>query len=234
MKKLSMILLALMLMNSGFAQNNIQGEMTTKSNDSRTSLYLYGGIGCMDWFYSLLSLEYNGNLMCTHYDAGILGNRQISPQWSVGLGSEFHGSKGLLSYCGFWGTPASWMDKDFLSLPVYANVRFRMGDGDVVPYFEAKLGYAFSLNTVYGVWRFDVYDHTNTTYSEPGFQGTMKAGGLYSGLAFGVDVGRHGFVLGATCMPLRGDFIDYNTNETFLKTGPMLNSFLRYSFALLR
>ena len=234
MKKLSMIVLALMLMNSGFAQNNIQGEMTTKSNDSRTSLYLYGGIGCLDWFVSFLSLGYNEKLMFPHYDAGILVNRQISPHWSVGLGSEFHGSKAFYSYTFIFSDNMIWLDKDFHTVPIYANIRYSIGNKAVKPYLELKAGYAFSLNTVYGTWRSDVYNHTNTEYPEPGFQGPMKAGGFYSAFAAGCNIGRHGVALGVTCMPIKGDFVDYSTNETLSMEGPMLNFFVRYCFAIIR
>ena len=238
MKKLSIIIIALMLMTQGFAQeihlDGVTPTTNTTTNSHRTSLYVYGGIGMLDWLSSFFSLAYGRGPLVTHYDVGFLLNQKVSSHWSVGLGSEFHGSQALNSFVNEWLGPVFYLDKDFHTVPVYANVRFTIVNKVARPYLELKAGYAFPLNTVYGAYRADVLNHTYTGYPEPGFQGPIRAGGFYAAFAPGCDIGRHGVSLGVTCMPIKGDFIDYSTNETLSKEGPMLNIFVRYYFAVLK
>ena len=205
----------------------------TTTNSHHTSLYVYGGVGIFDWYSIIMSVVY-GNLLLPHYDAGVLVNQKISSHWSVGLGAEFHGSTAWHSFV--WDRSGATMalDKDFHTVPVYANVRFTIVNKVARPYLELKAGYAFPLNTVYGASRADVLNHTYSGYPEPGFQGPIKAGGFYAAFAPGCDIGRHGVALGVTFMPIKGDFIDYSTNETLSKEGSMLNIFVRYYFAVLK
>lgn len=234
MKKLFILVLALLLINPMFAQNESRRDTISIHKDYHSSLYLYGGIGGLDILVSMISIGYTGRPSFPHYDAGILYSQRVSPHWSVGLGTEFHGSQAYYSYAFWFESSNIWLDKDFHTLPVYANVRLSIGKKAVRPYLELKAGYAFPLNTVNGYWRLDVYNHTNTEYPEPGFQGPMNAGGIYSAFAAGCNIGRHGVVAGVTCMPIKGDFVDYSTNETLQKEGPMLNFFVRYCFAILK
>jgi len=237
MKKLSILIITLMLMTQGFAQEKHLDSIATITNTAtnhHTSLYVYGGIGMLDWLSSFFSLMYGSGLLVTHYDVGFLLNQKVSSHWTVGLGSEFHGSQAWHSFVNKGFGPVFYLDKDLHTIPVYANVRFTIVNKVARPYVELKAGYAFSLNTVYGISRADVYNHTNTEYPEPGFQGPIKAGGFYVAFAPGCDIGRHGVALGVTFMPIKGDFIDYSTNETLSKEGSMLNIFVRYCFAILK
>lgn len=238
MRKLSIIVLALLLVNPIFAQDEPRRDSISVQKDFHSSLYVYGGIGVLDQLVCVMAIGYGGGLSFPHYDVGILYSQKVSPHWSVGLGTEFHGSQAFNSSYNSMATwfhgQTIWMDKDFHTLPVYANARLSIGKKAVRPYLELKAGYAFSLNTVYGYWRADVYNHTNTEYPEPGFQGPMKAGGIYAAFDAGCNIGRHGVVIGVTCMPIKGDFVDYSTNETLSKEGPMLNFFVRYCFAILK
>ena len=239
MKKLSIVIITLMLMTQGFAQEKHLDSIATTTNTAtnhHTSLYVYGGIGALDWLSSLFSLVYGYGILVPHFDVGGSVDYQYNRHWSVGLGTDFHGSMGLLSYAwGFNGGDKTDELDYFYSLPVYAYLRCRIGHKSVVPHIEVKLGYAFPLNTVSGSYTQWYYnDYHVPVYYGPVYYGFMKAGGVYAGFDVGVNVRRHAAVFGVSCMPLHGDFVDPDTNEVFSKIGPMFNIFARYSFAVLK
>lgn len=240
MKKLSILIMALMLMTHGFAQEEQLDSVATTTNTTtgfhHTTVYVYGGIGILDWYSSLLALLYDGSVCVPHYDVGASVDYQYNRHWSVGLGTDFHGSLGLLSYAwGFKGGYKTDYDDYFCSLPVYAHLRCRIGHKSVVPHLEVKLGYAFPLNSVSGSYR-QWYSNDNHIPVEYGsvYYGLMKAGGIYAGFDVGVNIKRHATVFGVTCMPIHGDFVDPDTNEVLSKIGPMFNVFARYSFTVLK
>ena len=226
-KRLLCIAIASILVLQTVAQG--EPEVSETPSEKHHSLYVYGGHGTLDLPMLLVSSSL-GNPQIGQYYAGLQYEYNINPHWSVGLGVEFHGSDGFWCFGGL-AKDIIIYHKDLFSLPTYAHVRCAFGRKTIKPFVELNIGYAFSLNTVQGYWNKTVYDHTNTTYPEPGLQGPMKSGGFYTGLAAGVDIKRrHCVSTGVTCMPIVGDFVDYSTGETRNLKGLMWNFYLRYCF----
>ena len=118
--------------------------------------------------------------------------------------------------------------KDLLTLPVYANFRYTIGKRAVKTILELKAGYAFPLRKVYAYSNGEVFSRTNTYYPEPGFQGPMKAGGFYGGMAAGIHIRRFLCVtIGSSLIPCTADLVDYSTGAALYKNGLMWNFYIR-------
>ena len=204
MKKRKIILISITLLLAG--QLMAQEDTVVQKNENKYyhSLYVYGSIGAGDIMLGLIQYCTTGEL-------------------------RFHGSDGLWCFGGFLlDKNLILYHKDLLTLPVYANFRYTIGKRAVKTVLELKAGYAFPLRTVYAYSNGEVYSQTNTDYPEPGFQGPMKAGGFYGGLAAGIHIRRFLCVtLGSSFIPCTADLVDYSTCATYYKNGLMWNFYVR-------
>lgn len=193
------------------------------------SLYVYGSIGAGDIMLGLIQYCTTGELRFGHYDAGVLYLFHFNRHWGLGVGTEFHGSDGLWCFGGFLlDNNLILYHKDLLTLPVYANFRYTIGKRAVKTILELKAGYAFPLRTVYAYSNGEVYSQTNTYYPEPGFQGPIKAGGFYGGMAAGIHIRRFLCVtIGSSLIPCTADLVDYSTGAALYKNGLMWNFYIR-------
>jgi hypothetical protein len=228
MKKIAIFALALLLTAQLAAQKDTTAYPT--QNNCYHSLYVYGSIGAADIMLNLIQFGYEGTFRFGHYDAGILYNFHFNRHWSVGVGTEFHGSNGLWCFGGLWGDDlVLYLEhKDFLTLPVYANFRYTIGNRAVKPILELKAGYAFPLRTVIA----NNYADANTPATRF-LQGPITAGGFYAGMAAGIHVRKcHNITLGASVMPVTADLL-YSDGENLYKKGLMWNFYVRYGFNIL-
>ena len=159
----------------------------------------------------------------------LLTGQLAAQQDTVGVGTEFHGSDGLWCFGGFLlDKNLILYHKDLLTLPVYANFRYTIGKRAVKTILELKAGYAFPLRKVYAYSNGEVFSRTNTYYPEPGFQGPMKAGGFYGGMAAGIHIRRFLCVtIGSSLIPCTADLVDYSTGAALYKNGLMWNFYIR-------
>ena len=227
MKKFATLVLVLALSAPVIAQRDSISR--PKSSDFQHSLYVYGSIGAGDIMLSLIQYCSTGELRFGHYDAGVLYLFHFNRHWGLGVGTEFHGSDGLWCFGGFLlDKNLILYHKDLLTLPVYANFRYTIGKRAVKTILELKAGYAFPLRTVYAYSNGKVYSQTNTYYPEPGFQGPIKAGGFYGGMAAGIHIRRFLCVtIGSSLIPCTADLVDYSTGAALYKNGLMWNFYIR-------
>ena len=229
MNKRKIILISITLLLTG--QLAAQQDTVAQYDEEKCyhSLYVYGSIGAGDIMLSLIQYCSTGELRFGHYDAGVLYLFHFNRHWGLGVGTEFHGSDGLWCIGGFLlDKNLILYHKDLLTLPVYANFRYTIGKRAVKTVLELKAGYAFPLRTVYAYSNGEVYSQTNTDYPEPGFQGPMKAGGFYGGMAAGIHIRRFLCVtLGSSFIPCTADLVDYSTGAALYKNGLMWNFYIR-------
>ena len=229
MNKRKIILISITLLLTG--QLAAQQDTVAQYDEEKCyhSLYVYGSIGAGDIMLSLIQYCSTGELRFGHYDAGVLYLFHFNRHWGLGVGTEFHGSDGLWCFGGFLlDKNLILYHKDLLTLPVYANFRYTIGKRAVKTILELKAGYAFPLRTVYAYSNGEVFSRTNTYYPEPGFQGPIKAGGFYGGMAAGIHIRRFLCVtLGSSLIPCTADLVDYSTGAALYKNGLMWNFYIR-------
>ena len=179
-------------------------------------LHVYGDIGLFD---PIVCMGYHKAPF--HLAAGAMLEYRFNRWLSAGVGADVHFSYGfnngsiIFSYLDFENMSAS--------LPIYGDVRFTIGKRYVRPFFDLRCGYALPLNRVATTKR---YMH------DPNFllKGTVRAGGLYFGSAFGLSFGPSELSFGFTDMGLRGQQTNVETGEISGIKTHMVNYHLRYAY----
>lgn len=199
--------------------------------EDRYSLYLYGGIGALDWIWDIASVFIIKELIPMHYHAGAMFDMELGRGWSLGLGTELHGSFGLRSVFGaFDALGLSTRRSTFLSWPVYGNIKWGYEFEHIKPFVELRLGYAFPVNTVL------LQDIVMQYSEEPevmGVHGDAQAKGFFTGMGAGIEAFGHSLSLGMTAMNVEGNFVnDYYPEEIVHLGSRMTNFYIRYAYVL--
>ena len=206
---------------------------TQVAPEGRYSLYLYGGLGALDWIWDVVSVFTIKELIPMHYHAGVMFDMELSHGWSLGLGTELHGSFGLNSMFGAYddlGLGLSTRRSTFLSLPVYGNIKWGYEFEHIKPFVELRLGYAFPVNTVRLQ---DIMMQYSEDTEVMGVHGDAQAKGFFTGMGIGIEAFGHNLSLGMTAMNVEGDFVnDYYPNEKVHLGSRMTNFYIRYAYAL--
>ena len=179
-------------------------------------LHVYGNVGLFD---PIVCMGYHKAPF--HLAAGAMLEYRFNRWLSAGIGTDVHFSYGFNN----GGLIFSYLDFENMSasLPIYGDVRFTLGKRYVRPFFDLRGGYSIPLNTV----------ETSKRYvHDPNFllKGTVRAGGLYFGSAFGLSFGPSELSFGFTDMGLRGQQTNVETGEISGIKTHMVNFHLRYAY----
>ena len=201
------------------------------ASEDRYALYLYGGMGTLDLVWDAFTLIKLGKLIPMHYHVGAMFDTKLPYGWSLGVGTELHGSFGLHSVMGAYDAIGlSTKRRAFLSLPVYGNMKWCYEFDNIAPFVEFRLGYAFPLNAVH------VQDFWIQYAEEPdpmGIYGDVRAQGVFTGMGVGIEAFGHSLSIGMTAMNVIGNLIDDYTPEEPIRIGSrMTNFYIRYAYAL--
>ena len=196
-------------------------------------LYLYGGLGALDWIWDVVSVFLIKELIPMHYHIGTMFDMELGRGWSLGAGTELHGSFGLRSVFGAndnIGLGLSTRRSTFLSLPVYGNVKWGYEFEHIKPFVEMRLGYAFPVNTVHLQ---DIMMQYSEAPDNLGVHGDAQAKGFFTGMGVGIEAFGHNLSLGMTAMNVEGVFVnDYYPDEKAHIGSRMTNFYIRYAYAL--
>ena len=232
-RTLIFITLLVLLLCGGVARGQEDTNACAKPKACYHTMSVYVSMGPGDILLSLVQFGYDGKLRFGHYDVGFLYNFHFNSHWSLGVGTEFHSSNGLWTIGGFpslfFNNNFNLYHKDLYTLPVYANFRYAIGNRAVKPILELKAGYAFSIRSVFA---YSVaHNSTNPGCPEIEWQGTMKAGGFYAGMAVGVSIRRcHRVVFGFSHIPVEVYLVNYSEGKTMYEKDLMWNIYMRYGF----
>lgn len=203
------------------------------ASEDRYVLYLYGGMGTLDLVWDAFTLIKLGKLIPMHYHVGAMFDTKLPYGWSLGMGTELHGSFGLHSAFGAYdniGLGLSTRRSTFLSLPVYGNIKWGYEFEHIMPFVEMRLGYAFPVNTVRLQ---DIIMQYSEDPNDMGVHGDVQAKGFFTGMGVGIEAFGHNLSLGMTAMNVEGDFVnDYYPDETVHIGSRMTNFYIRYAYAL--
>lgn len=228
MKKvlLSVCLLALLL--PAKAQDN-RGEVCNHYRPNGLSIEATASTGIFDIF--AVELHQKPYLLTVGPTLYYRFNKNIS----LGLGTEFQASRGSRLDYNF--------DEYLMGIPVFASFKVNMGGQNTSPFFAARVGMIFDLNSI--VEEYD-YFYEGSYYDQPwGMYNYDKYryGGIYTDLGFGLSVKRSNISLGIICSDLH--FNRYHEESHYLSNGevettsgsseniePNINFYVRYSYTI--
>ena len=144
-----------------------------------------------------------------HYSVGAVAEFQAGRVFSVGVGAEFYGSRGMNRY--------NYSDIYLNCVPVFGMARLST-PGRTKLFVEARVGYAIPINQVY--------------LNDPGH--TVAAQGLYTSAGVGLNFFGNNISVGFNGIDLRNvtpnQIIPLNNNSIWKRM--FTDFFLRYSYAI--
>ena len=227
MKKALLSLLLVTLLLPAMAQEETQ-DVSRQYRPNGFSIEATASTGIFDIF--AVELHQKPYLLTVGPTLYYRFNKNIS----LGLGTEFQASRGSRLDYNF--------DEYLMGIPVFASFKVNMGGQKTSPFFAARVGMIFDLNSI--VEEYD-YFYEGSYYDQPwGMYNYDKYryGGIYTDLGFGLSVKRSNISIGMICSDLHFSRLHnethylnngetQNTSTTTEDVEPNINLYVRYSYS---
>ena len=209
-----------------FGLNHAQPKPVVGMDEAgQMNLSVYGQLGLFDIAVALDHLIFGSSDWVNHVGLGTAFEYRITDGFSLGVGAEFHASSGVHSNL------MRAHDKMMLALPVYGDARLYFGHYKVRPFVEARLGYAFPLNTVNVAKNYEPYEVVNDKALPIEWKGAVRCLCPYRGFAAGIAINNHSEVMiGHTSYRFGGMMTSLRDGHQEYRESIMNNIYVRYAY----